>query len=172
MNRTLAVLAALLLGATGLTACAAESPASPPKEAPAIQSSTDADPEDADEPAAPEGKASVMPPGARPASAEFPFPVPEDWAENWPFTEEKIGKEMGMAGSFVYPGDAASAAEEYKQLLQQAGFEIHPNPLAEQVNQAAFIAEGDVNGVRYSGTLDFDTDAEGTQSVSINLQKD
>jgi len=114
----------------------------------------------------------AVPEGARPGSAGFPFPVPVDWEELEPFQVIKIGKDPAMAAAFIYPGDADAAAESYQELLEAAGFTIHPNPLGDVVNAASFIAEGLVDGVAYSGTLDFDEIADGTPRVAINLTAD
>lgn len=127
---------------------------------------------DASDPAASGDGAESMPDGARPGSADFPFPVPQDWPEQNTFHEDKIGKDISWSGSFVYPGDSQAAAATYRQLLEGAGFIIHPNPLGEVVNEASFIAEGKVNGVAYTGPLDFDVQLGGDQVVSINLTKD
>lgn len=164
MNRSLVTAALLLAGLLGITACASEK-----SDKESANSSATA----TKEPVAKGSEAkSVMPQGAKPGSADFPFPVPQDWTELEPFTEGKLGKDISMAASFGFPEDAISAAEAYQRLLEEAGFEIHPNPLGEQVNDAAFIAKGKVNGANYSGTLDFDADADGTQRVAINLTKD
>lgn len=172
MNRTLAAIAVLLLGAAGLTACATDAPASGLSTPPASSSTQESASSNGGDAVEPGTSNSVMPEGARPGSAEFPFPVPEDWPELMPFTEEKIGKALGMSASYEHPGDATSAAETYRQLLEKAGFDVHPNPLGEQVHAASIIAKGDIEGVDYSGTLDFDTDAENTPRVVINLTQD
>lgn len=174
MNRTLtsALAIACLLGAS---ACTADTSAPPPATEASATTTTEGDsspaPSDADSSPAP-AAADVMPEGARPASTDFPFPVPEGWTELYPFTEEKIGKDLAMSGAFEFPGDAATASATYSQLLEEAGFEIHPNPLGEQVHAASFVVKGTVQGVAYAGTLDFDTDAEGTQQVAIDLPED
>lgn len=113
--------------------------------------------------------ATVMPPGAQPIGADFPFPVPEGWPELWPLEDVKIGKTQSKSAAFVFPGDASSAAATYQNLLGAAGFEVHPSPLAEQVHDAGFVVEGNIGGTPYAGTLDFDTDAEGVQRVAIHL---
>ena len=166
MKRTLAASAVLISCLLIVTGCATASPEPESPEA--------ATPVDVQESAAPEAEVSktVMPQGARPGSATFPFPVPEDWPELSPFVEEKIGKDLGMSAVFGHPGDAASAAATYRKLLEDAGFKIHPNPLGEQVHAASFVAEGDINDADFSGTLDFDTDAAGTPRVVINLTQD
>ncbi|MGB3375314.1 MAG: hypothetical protein WBA87_09260 [Microbacterium sp.] len=170
MNRFLAGLAALLLSTTALVACASDAPAPSSGDAPASTAPQESEsPDSADD--APVADA-VIPQGARPASAEFPFPVPEDWPELMPFAEEKIGKAVGMSASFGHPGEAAADAQAYRQLLEQAGFTIDSNPLGEQVHAASFIAKGAISGSAYSGTLDFDTDADGTPRVMINLTED
>lgn len=110
--------------------------------------------------------------GARAAGTDFPFPVPADWAEYEPFAEEKIGGSVGVYGSLVFPGDAASASATYQALLTDAGYLVHPHPLGETVHDAAFIVEGPIDGVAYSGELSFDTIADGTQRVAINLTQD
>ena len=173
MTRSFTTTALVLAGLLSLTGCAAEAPvAGSPDE----QGITDAGQEseatavESDEAA--EGSETTMPPGARPASADFPFPVPEGWPELDPFTEEKLGKNLAMSGSVIYPGDAQSAAATYQQLLQEAGFQIHPHPLGEQVNAASFIVTGRIDGVVYAGGLDFDTDFNGNQRVAINLVED
>lgn len=170
MNRILATTALLLVGMLGITGCASEQPAaesSESTESAGTEQKTGSDTAEQNEAVAP-----AMPDGARPGSADFPFPVPADWAELAPFAEEKIGKDIAMYAMFEYPGDAASASDTYQRLLEEAGYTIHPNPLGEQVHAASFIAEGEVDGVAYAGTLDFDTDAGGTPRVTINLAQD
>jgi len=157
---------AILILGLGLTGCdsndnAAKEPA--PVEDPAAD-------QDLIEPAG--GGETTMPGNAKPASSQFALPVPEDWAEHEPFQEEKLGATPSMAGSFVYPGAAAEAAQTYRDLLTEAGFVIHNHPLGEATNQASFIAEGNIGGVQYSGTFDFDAVADGTQRVAINLSED
>lgn len=173
MNRTLAASALLLASLLGITACAAETPDAGSADEPkvAAETSTPADPVD-DESTDSETLDTSMPQGARAGSVTFPFPVPEDWPELEPFAEEKIGKDVGLYASFGFPGDAASASATYQSLLKVAGFQIHPNPLGEQVHDASFVVEGRVDGSAYSGTLDFDTIADGTQRVAINLTED
>lgn len=169
MIRKTATTALILFAALGTTACASEpAPVNPPPAAVADEAS-DSDAEKTDQTVTTE---SVIPDGARPGSTDFPFPVPKDWAELAPFAEEKIGKDIAMSGMLEYPGDAADAAETYRQLLEEAGYVIHPNPLGEQVHAATFIVEGTVSGQAYAGTVDFDTDAAGTQRVLINLTQD
>lgn len=163
MKRILVTSALVFSGLLVVTGCATGTPAPDSPEAPAgaeVQESSEAEAEDSK---------TVMPQGARPGSADFPFPVPQDWPELSPFVEEKIGKKMGRHAVFGHPGDAASAAATYRSLLEEAGFAIHPNPLGEQVHAASFVAKGDVDGVDVAGTLDFDTDAAGTHRVVINL---
>lgn len=157
---------AILILGLGLTGCdsndnAAKEPA--PVEEPAAD-------QDLIEPAG--GGETTMPGYAKPASSQFALPVPEDWAEHEPFKEEKLGAKASMAGSFIYPGAAAEAAQTYRDLLTEAGFVIHNHPLGEATNQASFIAEGNIGGTQYSGTFDFDAIADGTQRVAINLTED
>jgi hypothetical protein len=162
-------LLAVLLGTVGviaLTGCAASVPEPAPTSAidsEAVDQHT-TDEESADAPAT-----TTIPAGARAASADFPFPVPEDWAEHEPFAEEKIGGSAGVYGSLVFPGDAASAAASYQALLRDAGYAVHPHPLGEVTHDAAFIVEGPIDGVAYSGQISFDTIADGTPRVAINL---
>lgn len=177
MNRTLTIAALLLTVGMGITACASpaetelpESSTSDGTQGPVTPESKDSD--EAEQPGTSAEREYTMPDGARPGSTDFAFPVPKDWPELVPFAEEKIGKDLAMSASFEFPGDAKSAAAAYKQLLEQAGYEIHPNPLGEQVHDASFIAKGQVGGVDYAGTLDFNTDAAGTQDVMINLTED
>ncbi|MGM7672021.1 hypothetical protein ACSU1G_33525 [Microbacterium sp. A93] len=119
-----------------------------------------------------DASSTVIPAGARPASAAFPFPMPEDWPELDAFAEEKIGKDIAMSGTLSFPGDAQSASATYQKLLEDAGYEIHANPLGEQVHLASFVVKGKVDGTGYSGTIDFDTDAADTPRTVINLTED
>lgn len=171
MNRILTGLAALLLSTTALVACASGAPSASTDDAQASAAPQESEASESAASDAPPAD-STIPAGARAASEQFPFPVPEDWPELMAFTEEKIGKAVGMSGSFAHPGEAQSDAEVYRQLLKRAEFAIHPNPLGEQVHAASFIVEGAIQGTAYSGTIDFDTDAGGTQRVVINLTED
>lgn len=172
MKRIFATIAVLFLGITGLAACATDAPSSSLSEAPVAEATQESASPDAGDSGEPAAAATAMPDGARPARSEFPFPVPADWPELTPFTEEKIGKNIGMSAVYGFPEDATSAAESYRQLLEKAGFTVHPHPLGEQVHAASFVAEGSIDGVGYSGTLNFDTDVEGTHRVVINLTRD
>lgn len=173
MNRLLATGALLIAGLLGMTACASEPPVAAPGDAPSTsQDSQVAEQPSAEETAGAVQSETIMPSGARPGSADFPFPVPADWTDLDAFVEEKIGKSRAMSANFSYTGDANAAAAIYRQLLEEAGYVIHANPLGEQVHAASFIAEGPVAGVQYKGTLDFDTDAAGTQRVVINLTEE
>jgi hypothetical protein len=172
MHRTVAICALALAGMLGLASCA-----SPSTEAPSVS--------EAESPAATDTAPGVdtnesesdssgmtdssIPDGAHAATADFPFPIPDGWEEINPFTEEKIGKSLAMSAVYTRPADAQAAADTYIQLLKNAGFEIHANPTGELVHDASFIAEGVINGVVYKGGLDFDTDANGTARVVINL---
>jgi hypothetical protein len=172
MKHTFPATALLLISLIGLTGCATDTaePGSADPTGPGEsqgQTSPDTETADADKPTE-----YVMPAGASPASADFPFPIPDGWPELEPFTEGKIGKDLAMSAVFGHPGDAKAASATYQQLLEKAGYQIHPNPLGEQVHAASFITEGHVDGTAYSGTIDFDTDASGTQRVVINLTVD
>lgn len=112
---------------------------------------------------------TTMPAGAVPASAEFPFPVPEGWAELEAFTQSELGKDPSLTAGYEFPGDAASAATHYLDLLTVAGFTAATYPLGEAVNDASLTVEGTVDGTRYKGMLDFNTHADGKQRVVINL---
>lgn len=169
MNRILAITTLILFSMLGVTACAAEPDTAQPSAPAVLEEPANSDSEETDKPAEAE---AVMPEDARPGSADFPFPVPKDWTELEPFVEEKIGKDIGMFVMLEYPGDAESASETYQRLLEEAGYAIHPNPLGEQVHAASFVVKGGVAGVDYSGTIDFDTDAVGTQRVLVNLTQD
>jgi hypothetical protein len=113
------------------------------------------------------GTEITIPDGARAASAEFPFPVPEGWAELGPFAESKLGKDMTMSGSYEYPGDAKVAAAEYMALLTAAGFNAYTYAPGELTNKASIAAEGIINGKPYFALLNFDVHADGYQRVSI-----
>ncbi|MDO5734936.1 MAG: hypothetical protein Q4P15_00510 [Propionibacteriaceae bacterium] len=113
-----------------------------------------------------------MPEGAQPASDEFPFPVPEGWGELEPFAEEKVGGDMRMFASYEFPGDVTAADAAYRALLARAGYAVSANPLMEITNDAAFTVQGPVNGDAYTGSVAFDTDADGVQRANIDLQKD
>src|SRR5690606_8546672 len=137
-----------VLAALSLAGCAATpelAPAEPAEPSVAVgEESTTTDGSDDD--AAPAAGETTIPDGARAASPDFPFPVPEDWAELDPFVEEKLGKDITMAGSVEYPGDAKAAAKHYQELLIAAGFDAYPYGPGELTNQASIAAEGTVNG--------------------------
>ncbi len=124
-----------------------------------------------------EGSAAEVPegtiaPGAVAASTDFPFPVPEGWEILEPFTLGKLGKTPTMYASVIYPGDAQEAAALYSSLLQASGFTADRSPLGEVTNQASLVASGTVNGQAYTGTMNFDTFADGTQQVAISMSED
>lgn len=172
MHRTVVIGTLALVGILGLASCA--SPSAEPQSvsqhesaaATDTGSSTDNNESDSD---TSDMTDSTIPDGAHAATADFPFPIPDGWEEIAPFTEEKIGKSLAMSAVYARPDDAKAAADTYSQLLKNAGFEIHANPTGEVVHDASFIVEGVVNGVVYKGGLDFDTDANGTARVVINL---
>lgn len=114
----------------------------------------------------------TIPAGARAASPEFPFPVPEDWEELEPFVQDTIGKDVSMSAMYRFPGDARAAADHYMELLNEAGFSTTNYAPGELTNDAALFGEGRINGQAYSGMISFDTDAAGTQRASINLTED
>lgn len=156
------------LAALSLVGCATTPDANP--AAPADPSVEVTDEHDAlDEVQGTPGGETTIPDGARAASAEFPFPVPEDWAELEPFTEEKLGKDITMSGGFEYPGDAKTAAAHYQQLLIAAGFDAYPYGPGELTNQASIAAEGVVNGEMRIAILNFDVFADGYQRVVITV---
>lgn len=164
MKHPLAATVMLLVVSMGLTACGSEDSATGSPEATvSAEAEPQAETTDATE--------TTMPEGARPASADFPFPVPAGWTELAAFAEEKVGKNIAMSATYGFTGEPDAASEAYQRLLEAAGYEIHPNPLGEQVHDASFIAKGKVNGTDYAGTLDFDTDAAGTPRVVINLSQ-
>lgn len=175
MNRTLATSALALACLLGVSACASDTPA-PPASATTVAVATESGiPEEPSPDASPdvaEPADEVMPAGARAASSDFAFPVPEDWPELSPFAEEKIGGDTALAAIFGYPSDADSAAATYSALLTSAGFEVSANPLGEVVHLASFTLEGSVDGVRYHGSVDFDTDADGTSRAIITIYDD
>jgi len=172
--RRLTIRTALIGGAIALllAGCAAEPGTTAPAVEPPASSDNDmntTEPEKTD--SGTDSGTTTMPPGARPASDEFPFPVPEGWREIAPFTEEKIGKKLAMTALYEFPGDAESAAATYKALLDSAGYSLQPNLIGEVVHDATFIVEGPVAGTRYSGGIDFDTMADGVQTAVIHLVK-
>src|SRR5690606_10887312 len=113
--------------------------------------------------------AVTIPAGARAGSADFPFPVPESWAELDSFAEEKVGKDIAMYAAYEYPGEATAAAEHYKSLLSAAGYQVRDDPLGALTNQAALWVEGPVNGEPYHGGITFDSHADGSQRAIIHL---
>ena len=113
-----------------------------------------------------------IPAGAVPASADFPFPVPEGWAVLDEFAPDRVGKSDGMFGAYEYPGAASDAAQTFQDLLIAAGYTVHPDLLGSTVHEAAFIVEGPVNGTPYSGGILFNTQADGYQKASIILTVD
>ena len=180
MHRTALICAISLTGILGLASCAA-TPADPPSVVePAAEPATSAETEEApaEDDAAAEsddaatGGETTIPDGARAGSPEFPFPVPADWEELEPFTQDKIGKDIAMSAVYAHPGDAESAAATYGQLLKDAGFSVADNPVGAITNDASLSVEGNVAGTYYVGGLDFDTDAAGTPRVRINLTED
>lgn len=174
-RRVAAVCTLGLVGVLGLASCASLSG----EPQPASQSTPDPSPDSAhtdDSDGSDSGDADVakstIPDGARAASPDFPFPVPEGWEEMEPFTEEKIGKSVAMSAIYAHPGDAETAANTYSQLLKAAGFDAYSYQLGAVTNDASLMVEGAVNGVAYKGPLDFDTDADGTSRVRINLTQE
>ena len=160
-----------VLAALSLAGCAATpelAPAEPAEPSVAVgEESTTTDGSDDD--AAPAAGETTIPDGARAASPDFPFPVPEDWAELDPFVEEKLGKDITMAGSVEYPGDAKAAAKHYQELLIAAGFDAYPYGPGELTNQASIAAEGTVNGELRIAIINFDVHADGHQRASITV---
>lgn len=172
MRRTVVIGTLALAGMFGLASCASPSAESPPagQREPAVATDTapGADNNASDSETSDMADSSI-PDGAYAATADFPFPIPDGWEERAPFTEEKIGKSLAMSAVYARPDDAQTAADTYRQLLKRAGFEIHANPVGDTVHEASFIVEGVIKGVVYKGGLDFDTGADGTARVVINL---
>lgn len=108
-----------------------------------------------------------IPDGAREASADFPFPVPADWPELRPFSEEETGGSMAMSAGYEFPGDAEAAAALYADLLRSAGYEVYdfPNPGFD----ASFLVDGTVNGTPYGGGVMFQHNADGSQVANVIL---
>lgn len=166
--RPLSALVIASLAGLTLVGCAA-SP-TPPAAPPCEQSADvdDAPAEDVADEGAGAGETTI-PAGARAASPDFPFPVPEDWAELDPFLEEKLGKDITMYGSVEYPGDAKTAAAHYRELLVAAGFDAYPYGPGELTNEASLAAEGVVAGEMRIAIINFDVHADGLQRVSITV---
>ncbi|WP_168625639.1 hypothetical protein [Cryobacterium sp. BB307] len=168
----------LLIGAVvvafALTGCASDAPApaDPPPAAAEADKTSDENASSDDSAERPAGGDVTIRTGARAASTEFPFPVPEDWEELEPFTAGKIGKDASMSASYRFPGDARSAADLYMALLNEAGFPTDNYPLGEVVNDASLLGKGYVNGQAYAGIINFATIHDGTQRAVINLVED
>lgn len=159
------------LATFSLLGCAASpsTPAAPPAE-PEVELEQEVDAqENADETNGAPGGETSIPTGARAASADFPFPVPADWAELDPFVEEKVGKDITMYGAVEYPGDAKTAAAHYRELLIAAGFDAYPYAPGELTNQASLAAEGVVDGEMRLAIINFDVHADGSQRASIHV---
>lgn len=167
-----------------LVGCGAEvPPTDPPAGEPAVTQEQSAAAEQlvapeqggADEPADtgdPAPAEIVMPDDAQPGSDEFPFPVPGGWENLEPFAEVQVGGDMRMYAIYEYTGDADSASATYQDLLTSAGYAVSANPMLEVTNAAAFTVEGPVNGEQHTGSVAFDTNAEGVQRAIIDLQQD
>lgn len=167
-------LSILVLGLTlslGAVACTPAGPGNAPVENPPSDGAPVNPGTGGETPGNTGGSEVTMPAGAKPGSAEFPFPVPESWPEMEPFRLGTTGKKESWDAIFVYPDadKAQEAAEHYRALLTSAGYRIDNNPLGEVVHLASFIVQGPVDGVMYSGSINFDTDAGGTARAIINL---
>lgn len=114
----------------------------------------------------------TIPAGARAASADFPFPVPEDWEELEAFAPMESGMKRGMSGTLRFPGDARTAADHYMDLLNEAGFPADNYLPGEAGNDASLYADGKINGQPYGALINFDTDAAGTPRAIIMLFED
>lgn len=167
-----------------LVGCGADAPtADPPVDDPVVtqEQSDAAEQPEADEPVATDESADTedqapgetsMPDEAQPGSDEFPFPVPKEWEELEPFAETQVGGDMRMYAIYEYTGDADTASTTYQDLLTSAGYVVSANPLLEVTNDAAFTVDGPVNGEPHTGSVAFDTNAEGVQRAIIDLQQD
>lgn len=114
----------------------------------------------------------TIPAGARAASVDLPFPVPEDWEELEGFAPMESGAKSGMSGMLRFSGDARTAADHYMDLLNAAGFPADNYLPGETGNDASLYADGKINGQLYGALINFDTDAAGTQRAIIMLFED
>lgn len=181
MNKSLVLRALVVIGvAVAITACGSDDTPETPdaNDADATQDSGDTNAEDTaddgdtandtdEEQGAP--AETTIPAGAVAATESFPFPVPEGWTERIAFEAIQIGASDAMSATYEFTEDFATAATPYKDLLNAAGFTSDTYLPGEMTNEASITADGAINGVNYSGLIDFDTHADGYQRASINL---
>lgn len=175
MTRNVVMRALAVLGlAIAVTACGSDDTTDTPDSNDAVETQDTDDSHDDGTTNDGEGEQSTpaettIPAGAVAAIESFPFPVPEDWIERIAFEEIEIGASEAMSATYEFSGDFTAAASMYRDMLNTAGFTSEDYPLGEMTNDASITVDGVINGVTYSGTVDFDTHADGYQRATIDL---
>lgn len=96
---------------------------------------------------------------------EFPLPILDGWVEGSPFEELTTGKKEGWSAEFFYEDAIEENAKKYEQLLLEHGYQVEANALVETSLGKGFIVKGHISGIFYSGTVVFDTNADGQNRV-------
>lgn len=101
----------------------------------------------------------------RQVPTEFPLPILEGWVEGSPFEELTTGKKEGWSAEFFYEDAIEDNVNKYEQLLLEHGYRVEANAMVEMSLGKGFIASGHISGILYSGTVVFDSNADGQKRV-------
>lgn len=96
---------------------------------------------------------------------EFPLPILEGWVEGSPFEALTTGKKEGWSSEFFYEDAIEDNVKKYEQLLLEHGYQVEANAMVEMSLGKGFIVSGHISGILYSGTVVFDTNADGQKRV-------
>ncbi len=99
----------------------------------------------------------------------FPLPILDGWVEGSPFEVLTTGKKEGWSAEFFYENAIEENVLSYEQVLLEHGYQVEANALVGMSLGQGFIASGHISGILYSGTVVFDTNAEGQNRVWITF---
>lgn len=105
----------------------------------------------------------------RQVPTEFPLPILEGWVAGSPFEALTSGKKEGWSAEFLYEDDIEDNVKDYEQLLLEQGYQVDGHAFVEMSLGKGYTASGHISGILYSGTVVFDTNAEGQKRVWFNF---
>lgn len=103
---------------------------------------------------------------------QFPLPLLDSWIEGEPFSELTTGKKRGWSAEYFYEGEIEDNAAQYEQLLIDHGYEVSANAMVSSALGKGYIVKGHISGIRYSGSVAFDTNAEGQNRAWMTFTED
>lgn len=105
----------------------------------------------------------------RQVPTEFPLPKLAGWVEGHPFEETKTGKKEGWSAEFLFEDAIENNAAQYEELLLEHGYQVDGHAFVEMSLGKGYVASGHISGIFYSGTIVFDTNADGQSRVWFNF---